>query len=105
MFKSDEMPPMKLIFGGKEYGTGKDSNLKVEGVKPSPRGDVLLIGIEVSKDPVLFQRLIDSANQRNVKVQVRGQEFSTELATQNSFQGGEFKAKVILRQCSTMRKI
>jgi hypothetical protein len=105
MFRSDDMPPMKLIIGAKEYNIGKDSNLKIDSVKPSPRGDALLIGLEVTKDPVLFQKLVDAANQRNVKVQVRGQEFSTELASQNSFQGPDFKAKLVLRQCSTMRKI
>jgi hypothetical protein len=105
MFKSDDMPPMKLFFNGKEYATGKDSNLKLESVKPAPRGDAVLIGIEVSQDPILYQKLVDAANQRNVRVQVRGQEFATELATQNSIQGKEFKAKVVLRQCSSMRKI
>jgi hypothetical protein len=105
MFKSDDMPPMKLFFGGKEYLIGKDANLKLDSVKPAPRGDALLIGIEVTKDPVLFQKLVDAANQRSVRVQVRGQEFSTELAVQNSFQGPDFKAKIVLRQCSSMRKI
>jgi hypothetical protein len=105
MFKSDDMPTMKLFFAGKEYTLGKNANLKLESVKPAPRGDVLLIGIEVTQDPILFQKLIDAANQRSVRVQVRGQEFSTELATQNSIQGQEFKAKIVLRQCSGMRKI
>lgn len=105
MFKSDDMPTMKLIFGGKEYTIGKDAYLKLDSVKPSPRGDALLIGIEVNKDPILFQKLVDAANQRNVRIQVRGKEFSTELAAQNSFQGPEFKSKIILRQCSSMRNI
>jgi hypothetical protein len=105
MFRSDNMPTMKLIFSGKEYTVGKNSNLTLDSVKPAPRGDVLLIAIEVTQDPILFQKLVDAANQRSVRVQVRGQEFSTELATQNSIQGQDFKAKVVLRQCSSMRKI
>jgi hypothetical protein len=105
MFRSDNMPTMKLFFSGKEYTLGKDSTLKLDSVKPAPRGDVLLIGIEVSGDPVLYQKLVDAANQRSVRVQVRGQEFSTELAAQNSIQGQDFKAKIVLRQCSSMRKV
>jgi hypothetical protein len=105
MFKPGEMPSIKLIFAGQEYNTGKDSNLILESVRPAPRGDVLIIAIEVNKDPILFQKLVNAANQRNVKIQVRGKEFSTELATQNSIQGQDFKAKIVLRQCSSMRSI
>ena len=105
MFKSDEMPTIKLFFGGKEYILGKDPNLKLESVKPSPRGDALLIGLEVNKDPVLFQKLVDAANQRNVRVQVRGKEFAAEKASQISLPGPDFKSKIVLRQCSSMRSI
>jgi hypothetical protein len=105
MFRPDEMPPIKLIVGAKEYSTGKNSNLKLDSIKPAPRGDAVLIGIEVTQDPILFQKLVDAANQRSIRIQMRGQQFSAELATQNSFPGPDFKAKIVLRQCSAMRKI
>jgi hypothetical protein len=101
----DEIPVAKLIVGGQEYITGPKSKIKLETVRPSAGNPVLMIGLEVSNDPILFQKLVNAAEQRSLKMQIRGKEFNTELATKTSSPGPEYKGRIVLRQCSKMQDV
>jgi hypothetical protein len=104
MFKSDQLPPAKLIIGRKEFVTGDKTKLKLVGVKQSPGANAILMELEITKDPDLFQLLVNAAEQRNVKVQFFGREFMAELAIRNSYPGPPFSGKITIRQCSQVRK-
>ena len=69
MFKSDQLPPAKLTIGRKEFVTGDKTNLKLNSVKQSPGANAILMEFEITKDPDLFQLLLNAAEQRNIKVQ------------------------------------
>jgi hypothetical protein len=105
MFKSDQLPPAKLIIGRKEFTTGDKTNLRLVSVKQSPGANAILMELEIIKDPDLFQLIVNAAEQRNVKVQFFGREFMAELATRNSYPGPPFSGKITLRQCSQVRKV
>jgi hypothetical protein len=104
MFKSDQLPPAKLIIGRKEFVTGDKTNIKLNGVKQSPGANAILLELEIIKDPDLYQIIVNAAEQRNVKVQFFGREFMAELATKNSYPGPPFDGKITIRQCSQVRK-
>ena len=61
MWKADQLQPIKLIFGGREYITGKENKLKLDSIKPSPGASAILIGIEINQDPDLFQKMVNAA--------------------------------------------
>jgi hypothetical protein len=105
MLRADQLPPLKLIISGKEYTTGDKTNLRLDSLKAAPGAAALLIVLEVTKDPDLFQRVVNAAEQRNIKVQVNGKEFAAELAMKNSYPGPPFSGKVTIRQCSPLRNI
>ena len=63
-----------------------------------------MIALEIG-DSVLFQKILGAAEQRSLKVQVRGKELTTELATKTLSLNPAFNGKIILRQISKMRNI
>jgi hypothetical protein len=105
MWNSDEMPQIKLLFSGKEYLIGKTPNIKLESIKPGPGTQAILIGLEVTKDLDLYRLIINAAEQRSIRIQLYGREFTTELATKNAHPGPAFSGKIVLRQCSPVRDI
>ncbi len=105
MWNSDELPQIKLIFGGKEYLIGQAPNIKLESIKPGPSKQTILIGLEVIKDLDLYRLMVNAAEQRSIRVQVYGREFTAELATKNAHPGTDFSGRIVLRQCSPVRDI
>jgi hypothetical protein len=105
MLRPDQLPPLKLIVGGKEYMTGENTNLRLDSIKPAPGATAILLTLEVTKDVDFFQKLVNAAEQKNVKVQINGKEFAAEMAMKNSYPGPPFSGKVTIRQCSPLRPI
>ena len=105
MLRGDRIPPLKLIISGKEYIPGDNTNLIVDSLKAAPGGTALLIVLEITKDPDFFQKVVTDAEQRNIKVQVNGKEFTAEMAMKLSFPGPPFSGKITIRQCSPLRNI
>jgi hypothetical protein len=105
MFDEREIVQAKLIAGGKEYLSGPKSNLHLISMKPVAGINIVMLEIEISKDPILFQKLIAAAEQRNLLVQIRGREFTTELATKKANPGPDFSGRMTLRQNSVMRTV
>jgi hypothetical protein len=105
MWNSDEMPQVKLILSGKEYLPGKTPNLKLESLKPGPGAQAILAGLEITGDIDLYRLIVNAAEQRSIRVQLYGREFTAELATKNSHPGPVFSGKIVLRQCSPVRDI
>jgi hypothetical protein len=95
---------VKLIIGNQNYTTGQSPNLDLVGLKPSTGAPALLITLEVA-DSILFQKILGAAEQRSLKVQVRGKELTTELATRSSSLAPAFRGRIVLRQCSPMRDV
>ena len=105
MWNTDETPQVKLLFSGKEYLPGKTPGLKLESIKPGPGIQTILVSLEVTRDLEMYRLLVNAAEQRSVRIQVYGREFSAELATKSSRPGTDFSGKIILRQCSPVRDI
>jgi hypothetical protein len=100
----DSLASVKLIIGDQTLLTGQTPNLRLDSVRPSTGAPVLMVGLEIS-DAILFEKILRAAEQRSLKIQVRGKECTTELATKASSMNPTFNGKIILRQVSRMRDI
>jgi hypothetical protein len=105
MLRGDQLPPLKLIIGGKEYITGDKTNLRLDSLKASPGATAILVVLEVTKDPDFFQKVVNAAEQKNIRVQINGKEFTAEMAMKMSYPGPPFSGKITIRQCTPLRSI
>ncbi len=97
------MDSVKFILGGQSYITDQTPNLTLVSLKPATGAPALLVTLEVA-DSILFQKILGAAEQRSLRIQVRGKELTTELATRSSSLNPSFRGRIVLRQCSPMRE-
>ena len=98
------MDTVKLILGSQSYITGQTPDLVLVSLRPATGAPALLVTLEIS-DSILFQKILGAAEQRSLKIQVRGKELTTELATRSSSLNPSFRGRIVLRQCSPMREV